>query len=194
MTSVFRRNRLTAAEALEQKVLGSPFYPFTLDPSTNLLTFRRRKLQFWFGVVGLVVSSAALIALVATGNWPGGGLLYACLVEILSIFICITDRRPCVYVLDHKRAIYQFKYGDELVQQSKLHNICIRLRKRIVTGRPYYYIILFGLHIDRQILSGTSTKRVEMRRVAQKIASNLHLNYFDDSDISQHHRVVHYRD
>jgi hypothetical protein len=49
--------------------------------------------------------------------------------------------------------MYTFRLGPNLVCRGRFHNIYIRLRSRMDSGRIYYYLVFSGYRIDKVILT-----------------------------------------
>jgi len=54
------------------------------------------------------------------------------------------------------------------------------------SGHGYYYLVLNGYHVDRQILSASSQNQEAMRSLGRQLAYNLGINYFDEANVSPH--------
>lgn len=57
-----------------------------------------------------------------------------------------------------------------------------------------YFIVFSGYGLEPIQLTYPSPNKTNVRTVARHIAQNLNLNYFDETNISREHRVIHYRE
>eukprot|EP01006_Ploeotia_vitrea_P058743 TRINITY_DN70105_c0_g1_i1.p1 TRINITY_DN70105_c0_g1~~TRINITY_DN70105_c0_g1_i1.p1 ORF type:complete len:200 (+),score=78.24 TRINITY_DN70105_c0_g1_i1:70-669(+) len=189
---IFSNRSLTPAEKLQALIKDNPTHPFLLNYKQQFV-HEVRYTRFYIGIVGFVLTVAMVIVFVEFDLVETSFFLWPVSALIMSLFSIIQYRQTRTYILDPHTKTYTFMLGDRVVCKSKFHNVYIRLRKRIDSGTPYYYLIFNGYRIDKLVLTAASRKYLDLRAVGQELAANLNINYFDEANVSDHHRVIHLR-
>nr|KAJ3421819.1 hypothetical protein HK105_002181 [Polyrhizophydium stewartii] len=100
------------------------------------------------------------------------------------------------YILYPNEYQYEFASGDYIHVRGDFSNIYVRLLRETAESSQrsrMYYLVLNGYEMDRQILCSPTRNLEELRKLGQRIASNLNINYFDEANISKHHVIRHFR-
>ena len=185
---------------LEQKLQINPYHPFTLnvrkgnDNLEGIFTCIQKPRRFYYFVISLAIT-ISLLLFVLTASDIGNPYF---LILMCSMLVCLLgmyhSRNKIIYTINHKTSLYQVKCGDNISVNS-LHNIYIRLMKinlpslqKSATVR--YQIYIKGYKME-SIFIGEMTTKSELRLLGQYLAQNLNLNYFDDSNTSEHHVIRH---
>lgn len=189
MAGIFFKRQLTAVEKLENLLEENPCYPF--KQNEDKLEFSARYARFWAGLIGSIVSLIVVILMAALDQFENTYFLWPALALIVSLFTLYSYREVRNYTLDPTTLTYTFRLGQRVVVKSEYHNVYIRLRSKIASGHVYYYLIFNGYRIDKIFVSSDSEDLTGMRRLGQRLASNLNLNYFDIANVSPHHVVMH---
>lgn len=188
---IFFDKAATPVEEAAAKVEENPMWPFE-DGGDGALVYRLRFTRFYFSVACLLVSGAAMGALAAVGLVGSGLFLWAALGVAFSAHSAYVYRIARFYILWPALNQYAYQLGDEIVNSGGLHNFYVRLRKRF-GEEDHYFLTISGYGVDKQIITGATPDAAGMRAVGQRVARNLGINYFDEKNLSQHHRVVHFR-
>jgi hypothetical protein len=188
---IFKKRKLTPVEKLTRKLRHNQYYPFKITDN-GLFEYSIRYTRFLAGWIGLGFWGALLATMFASGQSQSSFFLLVVGGVILSIFAIQTYKDPRIYLLDPKNKVYSFSVGPVVQVQDELYNVYIRLRKRLDSGRTYYYLVMNGKGMDRVYLSDTVTEAYGLRELGQQMAANLGLNYFDEEHVSTHHRVIHF--
>eukprot|EP00698_Gefionella_okellyi_P002462 TRINITY_DN1231_c1_g1_i2.p1 TRINITY_DN1231_c1_g1~~TRINITY_DN1231_c1_g1_i2.p1 ORF type:complete len:226 (+),score=38.40 TRINITY_DN1231_c1_g1_i2:265-942(+) len=189
--AIFTRSSLKAHERFLLKLAGNPTYPFQKLPNGKLV-YTVRYLRLVFAILLLIGSATAFIIMIGFGLQYEQWFVYVTGIMVASGFATWTYRNQREYILDPQARTYTFRLkgsSDPLIE-SGLHNIYIRLRKQQASGKSYYYLVLNGYRVDRQILTDSTQNLEAMRAVGQQLASSIGINYFDEANISPHHSII----
>lgn len=191
---VFGRSRLEAHQVFAQHLDRNPYYPFTKVDDARF-HYKTRYTRFWFSL-GLLLMSIGLLVIFLSVEYVDGDFFFLPIATIIfSLALVWTYKDTRTYVLDGRSKTYAFFLGKRLVISADYHNVYIRLRKRFdSSGKPYFYLILNGFKMDRQILTGVTPKAYEMRKLGKRLAERLGINYFDEGNVSRQHVVRHFPD
>jgi hypothetical protein len=188
----FSERRLTAVEQLERQLEANPEWPFRRTREGDL-EYRVRYTRFFVGLALTALSVVLIAAFSASGLAGSSYFLYPVALLLFGVFTAANYREERSIVLSHDAGRYQFRCGRAVVQEGRLHNVYVRLRKRMDHFQGHYFLILSGFHVDPQIISGVSQDAAALRKLGHRMSQNLRINYFDEPNISSHHRVVHWR-
>jgi hypothetical protein len=189
---VYSTRGLSAVEKLQYKLELNPYYPFT-QIDDGLFEYVIRYQRFAGGFFTLLLGAVLLIILIFTDSADSGWFLLPVLMVIMSTFAVVQYRDARIYLVDNVHGVYSFSVGKKVVSEGELHHVYIRLRKRLHTsGRTYYYLVLNGYRFDQVFLSQATHELEELRELGRRLATTLHLNYFDEANTSTLHRIVHF--
>jgi len=193
------RDLRTGDEILQDEFAQNPFFPFqlglTVEERSRVFTLKRPYREKLRAQAVAVASTILIILLLVTNTFESSLFVYSVLMLAQSFAIAISFQNERIYVLDEGSKTYSFIVGDRIAT-GKYHNIYIRLSKETLTrkyDRPKYHLVLDGVKVDRQRLTTRpSTDLKSLRRLGQKLAKNIKINFFDEANISIHHKIRHY--
>ncbi|ORY48280.1 hypothetical protein BCR33DRAFT_714667 [Rhizoclosmatium globosum] len=182
-----------AEDILEEKMAANPYYPFSLVRGKEL-EFSVRYTILYISIAGFILSIILLISWITRVIPSNAFFILPLVLMIVSIASIWNYKETRYYTLRPKSREYLFSHNKTVHVHGQYYNIYIRLRCEVRSGsKPYYHLILNGYEIDARRISGSSTNVEKLRRLGQKIAGNLNLNYFDDMNASPHHVIRHFR-
>ncbi|KAL7749060.1 hypothetical protein RI367_005464 [Sorochytrium milnesiophthora] len=157
-----------------------------------------RYLKLYVAVVALVVSASLAVVWITSGAVYSNYLfLFPVFGVIVSLAAIYNYRSRRVYLLDMMTGEYKFSHDDTVYTRGELHNVYIRLKREARGGgvsqtRKYYHLVYNGFQMDSRKISGSSRNIEELRRLGQQLAETLNINYFDESNSSEHHVTLEY--
>eukprot|EP01112_Ceratiomyxa_fruticulosa_P023203 TRINITY_DN877_c0_g1_i2.p1 TRINITY_DN877_c0_g1~~TRINITY_DN877_c0_g1_i2.p1 ORF type:complete len:222 (-),score=22.06 TRINITY_DN877_c0_g1_i2:103-768(-) len=185
-------DRLTAIENFTRKLDENPYHPFTrLGPKKFYLRMRYRR--FYVSLVTSFLSLVLVALFSALKEFSGFQFILSAALFVSSITVTYTYKDTREYTLDGENCTYSFKVGKNTSYTGPYHNVYIRLRKRIDSGKARYYLIFNGYQMDKQVLTGTTRNSPGLRQLGQQLAHALAINYFDEPNVSPHHVLRHDR-
>ncbi|KAI9206883.1 uncharacterized protein BJ171DRAFT_641686 [Polychytrium aggregatum] len=194
LKSVYRRLMVPSEVLLSSSIEENPLYPFSPDfDDPSVLEIKVRYRSLYIAVFFATASLIALVIWIPLGGATNSLFLLPVAVLVACLATIYNDKDIRIYTLFTRQLEYQFSHNKKVHIRGHYYNIYIRLRKEVRSGTKYYYLVLNGFQIDSRKISGISTKLEAMRTLGQKIAENLNLNYFDESNTSQHHVIRHFR-
>eukprot|EP00727_Mastigamoeba_balamuthi_P014514 m51a1_g9688 hypothetical protein (212) ;mRNA; r:1330270-1331260 len=145
-----------------------------------------RYTRFTVAVALALASALVLVALGAAGLW---GQMYFVLPFASLAVSCgaaWTFKDVREYWIDGLRRQYRFRVGSAAPFVGPIHNIYIRMRKRVGRGdeEPQWYLVLSGSQVEKHVISGASADIHTVRDLGQRLAATLGINYFDEPNIS----------
>ncbi|KAI9352723.1 hypothetical protein BDR26DRAFT_849752 [Obelidium mucronatum] len=182
-----------AEDILEDKMAANPYYPFTVVRGKEL-EFSVRYTILYVAIAGSISSVILLVVWVTWGLPQNALFIIPMITMIVSLAAVWNYKDTRFYILKPKQKEYIFSHNDTIHVRGQYYNIYIRLRREVRSGsKPYYHLVLNGYEIDARRITGSSTNVEKLRKLGQKIAKNLNLNYFDDANTSPHHVIRHFR-
>ena len=104
------------------------------------------------------------------------------------------SRHKMKYCINHKLSQYQVTSKGKVGCHS-LHNIYVRLLKVNLPSLQRNVKVQYQLYIKgykmAPIYIGEMVHKHQLRLIGQYLAQNLNINYFDDSNTSEHHIIRH---
>lgn len=83
--------------------------------------------------------------------------------------------------------------GQKLVAENNLNKIFIKLEEKfVVKNKMIYCLVLDGKNVDKYVISSFCNDFKVLRKLGQKTALNLGINYFDILDSSQYHKILNF--
>jgi len=157
------------------------------------------KERFFAQLVAFVTGAIILIMLASDIHKDTSIFVYLNLIFWQNCAIIVTFRNDRIYILDENSATYSFVVGQRSCSGT-YHNIYIRLSKENTQGQPLssitppqYHLVLDGVKIDQQRITKCSCSDLKLlRKLGQKLAKNLNINYFDEANVSVFHNVRHW--
>eukprot|EP00128_Syssomonas_multiformis_P010478 Colp12_sorted_trinity150504_noHs@25466 len=195
MAAIFSQTRLSvsAEVAFARELEKNPIYPFTRI-SDKKLVYQIRYKRLYLSIFAFLVSLTLSIVWIVQGKANEQYFLFFVIVVLGSAFTATTYRHTRRYVLNHETKTYTFAESRSRIFTGPFHNIYIRLcRTKSTMGQHYYYLVVNGYQMDKQILTQTSKNVEAMRSLGRKLAENLNINYFDEQNVSKHHVIRHFR-
>eukprot|EP00164_Ancoracysta_twista_P006711 GFYU01009404.1.p1 GENE.GFYU01009404.1~~GFYU01009404.1.p1 ORF type:complete len:299 (+),score=66.80 GFYU01009404.1:131-1027(+) len=192
---LFTGKKPTTVQVMYQRLSDNPHYPFEKIADQKYVMKRQFTRLYW--AIGSAMGCFIGLVYHSRDNPPFDTLfLLICTLFVVSASMIYLYKDARVYKLNEDTMTYIFQIGNKYTYEGQYHNIYIRLIRRIdmSTGNLLYYLTLNGYKMEHQLISPASRNRKDMRKVGQKIAEALTINYFDISDRSRHHVVRHKRD
>ncbi|KAI8617346.1 hypothetical protein BC830DRAFT_117992 [Chytriomyces sp. MP71] len=196
LESMFASSRFkppTAEVSLEEKLRSNPYYPFSVVRRKEI-EFSVRYRTLYVAIAGFLVSIVMLIAWITGNLLSNAFFVLPMVIMVVSLAAIWNYKDTRYYTLFPREKMYAFSHNRTVHVRGPYYNIYIRLRMEVRSGsKPYYHLVLNGYEIDTRRISGSSTNLEKLRRLGQKIAGNLNINYFDHANTSKHHVIRHFR-
>ncbi|KNC51232.1 uncharacterized protein AMSG_06590 [Thecamonas trahens ATCC 50062] len=188
---------LSAVEKLEADVVVNATYPLQRRDDGVLRMWKRYHVVYVAGAA-VVVTSAATIVLALAGavlEFYFVLVLAALLMSIIALVAYKDIRYLTIAPLD---GWYSFELSSKSapIVKAPLHNVYLRIERQTgFSGKTYYVLVLNGYMMDKFILSAAvpSSDVDDLRKIANVLAYNIGINYFDVANISRLHTVRHHR-
>eukprot|EP00736_Rhodelphis_marinus_P012280 Rmarinus@m.23502 len=187
---IFTKRKLKPHEVLEEKLAENPVFPFSAIEQ-DCFELEVILLRFYLAVAALLLCLVLLGVFAWAGMLNSAWFVYALCGLVLSIFSAWAYKDKRVYEIDLVKQEYVFAHGSKRLHTGPLHDVYIRTLRRFDAGRNYHYLVFGGHRLESIPLTAPTQQLSELRRVGQKLAGNLTINYFDVSNISDHHVVRH---
>lgn len=176
---------------LERNLKINPTFPFT-TLTGGLYVLRIRTARWMIGVLfGLITTLATVVAYMTTAEL-NEFVVFPIMVFTGCMVMASYHVRERTIVIDKLRKVYEFYRGQRLIYKGHIHNIYIQLKGQNSGGGDVYYsVVIGGFLIDEEPITGSSTKKEKLGRMARRLAAALDINYFDSPDKSRYHIIRH---
>jgi len=156
----------------------------------SVFTFKQAYEEKYWAMTGGGISFILLLILVVLGEASKGVAAYYLIVLLIyctCAYIQYNDDK--VIILDEGSMTYCLTVNKRRIV-GNYHNIYIRLvleRSNVLAKKhdhvPAYRLVLSGVKIDPTQLTRKPTDDIKgLRRLGQKLAKNLNINYFDEAN------------
>ncbi len=185
---------------LEEKLQENPTWPFTVNIITSQLnnegiyTCSRLSKEFYYFFFGFFSSIVFMIILLVHSSIENQYFLILVFGMITCLLGMYDSRHRTYYEINQKMKMYFVKTGSNTTTHG-LYNIYVRLVKiklpSIQKQPKIQYQLFVKGYLMKSIFIAEMDNKPKLRLLGQYIAQNLNINYFDDSNTSEHHVIRH---
>ena len=169
----------------------NPTFPFVpLRP--GLYALRVTSARWAIGVIFMAITILITVFAFGTSSEIDEFMVFPVLVLLCSFFVTLSYAKAKVFVLDAEAKMYEFYRGNRLIYRGHVHNLYIRLKgQNSGGGDTYYQVVLDGYLVDEEPITGSTTRKDRLAKLARRLSARLNINFFDSTDKSRYHVIRH---